>query len=138
MFSGHITLLLFQLSECAQDIKYLDSRGWTVHIIISASNLNVLIPLAVQCIHSAGGFTAQGGNLSAPPEKIAMKILYSPQTNITDSVIRKASRTFNTFQYIRDTAEDIVNCSDFFLQNYPAAGNQVEQIRQVGVVNILR
>ena len=81
---------------------------------------------------STGGFTAQGGNFSIPPEKVAIKILYSPQTNVTDSVIRKASRIFDTFEFIRDTAEEIVNCSEFFLQNYPAAGNQVEQTQQVG------
>ena len=89
-------------------------------------------------LFSVGDFTAQGGNFSAPPEKVAIKILYSPQTNITDSVTRKASRIFDTFEYIRDTAEEIVNCSDFFLQNYPAAGNQVEQTQQVGVAYRLR
>ena len=60
-----------------------------------------------------------------------MKILYSPQTNITDSVIRKASRIFDTFEYVKEWAWQIANCSDLFLTNFPPNSTQVNQTRQL-------
>ena len=60
-----------------------------------------------------------------------MKVLYSPQTNVTDSVIRKASRIFDTFEYVKEWAWQIANCSDLFLTNFPPYSSRVNQTRQL-------
>ena len=45
----------------------------------------------------------------------------------------KANRTFATAEYIQDWAEQVANCSEYFLENYPRDDPRVEGLRQVCV-----
>ena len=73
----------------------------------------------------------EGGSLDDTPAKIALKILYTPQTNLTRSILEKANRTFETAVFVMDWAGQIANCSQFFLNNFPPNSPQVNQARQL-------
>ena len=62
---------------------------------------------------------------------ISLKVLYAPDNNLTRSIMTKANRTFATAEYIRDWAEQVADCSDHFLKNYPPDSPRVERLRQV-------
>ncbi len=70
-----------------------------------------------------------GGNLSIIPDHTAMKILYAPHNNHTANIMTRASRTFQTFAYIQDWAEQIANCSNDFLVNFPPNSTQASNAR---------
>lgn len=80
--------------------------------------------------HSAQ-YENEGGSLDDTPPKIALKILYTPQTNLTHSILEKANRTFETAVFVMDWAGQIANCSQFFLDNFPPNSSQVNQARQL-------
>lgn len=48
-----------------------------------------------------------------------LKILYTPYTNLTLAVIKKANTTFETAAQILALADEVANCSRFFLDNFP-------------------
>lgn len=62
---------------------------------------------------------------------MALKILYTPQTNLTHSILEKANRTFETAVFFMDWSGQVANCSQFFLDNFPPNSTQVEQARQL-------
>ena len=66
-----------------------------------------------------------------PPEKVAMKILYTPHTNFTESVMNKAAKVFQTFEYVQEWAWQIRNCSDEFLINFPPDSAQANNSRRL-------
>ena len=49
----------------------------------------------------------------------SLKIPYTPATNLTLSVIKKANRTFETVAYFIALASQMESCSTFFLENFP-------------------
>ena len=51
--------------------------------------------------------------------KIALKILYTPQTDLTRSILEKANRKFETAVFIVDWTGQIANCTQFFLVTFP-------------------
>ncbi len=65
-----------------------------------------------------------GTNLSQIPDHVAMKILYTPHNIHTERIIDRAARVFQTFAYVQDWAEQIANCSDEFLINFPPNSSQ--------------
>ena len=73
----------------------------------------------------------EGGSLDDTPNKISLKILYTPQTNLTHSILEKANRTFETAVFVMDWTGQVANCSQFFLDNFPPDSPQVEQARQL-------
>ena len=48
----------------------------------------------------------------------SLKILYTPNTNFTRDVIKRANRTFETAGDIIALADEVANCSQFFLDNF--------------------
>lgn len=51
----------------------------------------------------------------------SLKILYTPYTNITRDIIKRANRTFETAGDIIALADEVANCSQFFLDNFEPA-----------------
>lgn len=47
-----------------------------------------------------------------------MKIPYTPATNLTLSIVKKANRTFETAAQLMAFADQVANCSNFFLDNF--------------------
>jgi hypothetical protein len=62
---------------------------------------------------------------------VALKILYTPQTNLTRSILEKANRTFETAVFVMDWSGQVANCTQFFLDNFPPNSTQVDQARQL-------
>ena len=62
---------------------------------------------------------------------IALKILYTPVTNLTKSILQKANRTFETAVFFMDWSGQVANCSQFFLDNFPPDSPQIVQARQL-------
>ena len=73
----------------------------------------------------------EGGKLEDTPSRVALKILYTPETNLTRSILKKANRTFETAVFFMDWSGQVANCSQFFLDNFPPNSTQVEQARQL-------
>lgn len=73
----------------------------------------------------------EGGSLDDTPEKVALKILYTPQTNLTHSILEKANRTFETAVFVMEWSGQVANCTQFFLDNFPPDSPQVVRTRQV-------
>ena len=63
--------------------------------------------------------------------KVALKVLYTPNNNLTRSIMKKANRTFANVEYFRNWAEQVVNCSQYFLDSFPPDSPQVVTLRQV-------
>ena len=60
-----------------------------------------------------------------------MKILYTPHSEATSSVIQKANRTFDSIGQVIELARDIANCTQFFLDSFPPDSSTVEGVREV-------
>ena len=61
----------------------------------------------------------------------SLKILYTPLTNLTLSIVKKANKTFDSVGLIVALADQVANCSDFFLQRFPPDSfGQVESVQQ--------
>ena len=67
---------------------------------------------------------------SDTPEN-SLKILYTPYTNVTLAVIQKANRTFDTAGQIIALADDVANCTQFFLENFPPNSSALDGLREV-------
>ena len=80
---------------------------------------------------SSAQYENEGGSLDDTPTRVSLKILYTPQTNLTHSILEKANRTFETAVFIMDWSGQVANCSQFFLDNFPPNSSQVEQVRQL-------
>ena len=135
-------------------LSYNLSREWPLKAYISQVNFNSLRnnsrvifspslslflflplcpPLSLSSIlpFSLAHYENGGGDLDQAPARVALKILYTPQTNLTRSILEKANRTFETAVFVMDLAGQIANCSQFFLDNFPPNSSQVEQVRQL-------
>ena len=62
---------------------------------------------------------------------IALKILYTPVTDLTRSILKKANRTFETAVFFMEWSGQVANCSQFFLDNFPPDSPQIVQARQI-------
>ena len=71
---------------------------------------------------------------SSPEKKqIALKILYTPPTLLTRAVVERANRTFETLAQVMALAQQVANCSQFFLKNFPPDSDTMEGLTQVSV-----
>ena len=92
--------------------------------------LSLSLSLSLSSLPSAQ-YENEGGKLEDSPSRVSLKILYTPQTNLTHSILEKANRTFETAVFFMDWAGQVANCSQFFLDNFPPNSTQVEQARQL-------
>lgn len=63
------------------------------------------------------------------PKRIVPKILYSPNNNITRSIMHKANVTFATVDFILSWMKQIDNCSQYFLSNTNASTPFIVAVR---------
>ncbi len=61
-------------------------------------------------------------------EQIAFKILYTPLTNVTKAVIENANRTFETAGQVLALAQQVSDCSQFFLDQFPPESLEGERV----------
>lgn len=71
------------------------------------------------CVVNRGTETENETSSSSNVKQNSLKILYTPYTNLTLSIIKKANRTFNSVGLILTFADQVANCSEFFLENFP-------------------
>ena len=72
----------------------------------------------------------QGGSLDDSPPNLALKILYTPQTDLTRSILEKANRTWNSRLYHGlDRADSQMHT--VLSRQLPPYSPQVDQARQV-------
>lgn len=73
---------------------------------------------------------ALNGNYSSIfASQVTPKILYSPNTARTREIITRANRTFAMFGFMRDWADQLDNCSTYFLEHYSPDSPLVVQLR---------
>ena len=65
------------------------------------------------------------------PGRISLKVLYTPDNNLTRSIMTKANRTFAAAEFLQNWAEQVSNCSEYFLESYPPDSLRVDRLRQV-------
>ena len=59
-----------------------------------------------------------------------VKVLYTPINNITLGIMKNANRTFETIAQLIALADQVRNCSQFFLDNFdPDSLSAVRQVR---------
>lgn len=58
-------------------------------------------------------------NYSAP------KILFTPNTSLTRSIMAKANRTFSAVEFVLRWTMQVRNCSQYFLEHYPPSSPDV-------------
>ena len=63
------------------------------------------------------------------PKRIVPKILYSPNTTVTRSIMHKANITFSTIEFILSWLRQIDNCSQLFLETTNASSPVIVSIR---------
>ena len=68
--------------------------------------------------HEKTGLDNSTGS-SSNSDKNSLKILYTPYTNLTLSIIKKANRTFESVGLVIGFAAQVANCSEYFLDNFP-------------------
>ena len=68
-------------------------------------------------------------NSSSSQPPYAPKILYSPDTPLTRSIIHRANRTFASVELILSWTTQINNCSTFFLDKYPRDSSDIASLR---------
>lgn len=72
---------------------------------------------------------------AAPPtQRTAPKVLYYAQPEFAPmarAIIQRANRTFESVEYIKNWAEQVLNCSEYFLEHFPPGSPQVDQVVQV-------
>ena len=61
----------------------------------------------------------------------SLKILYTPYTNLTLSIIKKANRTFDSLGQVMALAQQVSQHSRYFLENFPPVSETLEGIRMV-------
>lgn len=71
------------------------------------------------------------------PDKIVPKILYSPDTPITRSIMHRANVTFATIEFILDWLRQIDNCSTLFVDNTNSSDGFFDNLR-TAVSNLLQ
>ena len=62
-------------------------------------------------------------------DQAAPKILFTPNTPLTRSIIAKANRTFASVEFILSWTRQIRNCSQYFLEHYPPYSPDVVTLR---------
>ena len=79
-----------------------------------------------------GSGSGDGANATSP-SIIALKILYAPNNTLTQSVMKKANRTFETVDFIQTWSQQVVDCSSIILDNdnFSADSTQVQYMRLV-------
>ncbi len=91
--------------------------------------LLIIVSFVSLSLFSVALLMQNGTNLSQIPDHVAMKILYTPHNIHTERIIDRAARVFQTFAYVQDWAEQIANCSDEFLINFPPNSSQANYSR---------
>ena len=56
---------------------------------------------------------------------VSLKILYTPFTNLTRNIIQKANRTIDTVGQVIALADEVANCSQFFLDKFPSNSSYI-------------
>ena len=67
-------------------------------------------------------------NLTDYPDRIAPKILYSPNNTVTRSIMDYANITFEAIQVLLDTLELVDNCSSTFVTDNPPDSDLIGQL----------
>lgn len=63
--------------------------------------------------------------------QVSIKVLYTPDTPRTRSIMEKANRVFTAAEYIQGSAEQVANCSQFFLDTFPPNSSAVQRLNDV-------
>ncbi len=94
------------------------------------------LSIIMACCSAAERERARRENKTVSANQNSLKILYAPYTNLTLSIIKKANRTFETAGDLIALADQVANCSQFFLDNFHPA--QLETVSKVNFLSRLR
>ena len=80
-----------------------------------------------------GEGSGESGSGDVETEKlyIAVKVLYTPDTPLTRSIMEKANRIFKAAEEIEGWAGQVSNCSQFFLDTFPPESPVIQRINDV-------
>ena len=70
-------------------------------------------------------------NVTDYPQRIAPKVLYTPNNTVTNNIMEYANVTFETIQLLLNMLEQIDNCSATFVNQNPPNGDLASQLDAV-------
>ncbi len=77
------------------------------------------------------GGSGSGSGSEDENQRISIKVLYTPDTPLTRSIMEKANRVFSVPEYFKEWAEQVANCSQFFLDTFPPNSSAVQRLNDV-------